>query len=305
MCPQEYLFLIKKISYLTYSATFLSAVEFMDHHLYPPLRTDHKKCLLQCPSSIDPSPTHFPPWPHSVQGCLHSESSDMNHSHGDLMTCTYPSVSTATLLAEPLAVWWTSIKVPTMGNLNFCSMGMCLSIFWILFSQIGFLTFTETGFFSLGFPFHPLISPPGLMPVFVSFSALFQCDFLVKLSSLNNFYVQKTVLFLNANFRHSHTENTHRSHATLLSLVQENLGVTQATHLRERNCRSLLLNGDDKIREEQSAVKMQLILEGETLEDIGVFSWVDVKGFPGHLHDAWERMKMDCDTRWVERTLGS
>ena len=61
--------------------------------------------------------------------------------------------------------------------------------------------------------------------------------------------------------------------------------------MRGRNFWSLLINGDDKFGEEQSAVKMQLFLEGETLEDIGVFSWVDVEGFMGCLHmlgSGWE-----------------
>ena len=71
-----------------------------------------------------------------------------------------------------------------MGNLNCCSTGMCLSIFSILFSQAGCLPFTETGFFSLAVPFHPLTSPSS-MPVFVHFSGLFHWNFLGKLPSEN------------------------------------------------------------------------------------------------------------------------
>lgn len=100
-----------------------------------------------------------------------------------------------------------------------------------------------------------------------------------KLPSLKRFDVQKTILFLNAHFGHSPTGTTHRSHATLLSLHQENLGATQAPHLRGTNCRSPLPDGHDKIGEERSEVEMQLFLEGETLEDSGVVSWVDVQGF--------------------------
>lgn len=50
---------------------------------------------------------------------------------------------------------------------------------------------------------------------------------------------------------------------------------------------------------------MQLFLEGETLEDSGVVSWVDVKGFTGRLLDAWECTGMGCATGWVDRTHGS
>lgn len=50
---------------------------------------------------------------------------------------------------------------------------------------------------------------------------------------------------------------------------------------------------------------MQLFLEGETLEDSGVVSWVDVQGFPGHLLDAWECTGTGCATGWVDRTHGS
>lgn len=183
-----------------------------------------------------------------------------------------------------------------MGNLNCCCTGMCLSIFSILFSRAGCLPFTETGFFSLAFPLHPLIPPPGWMPVFVRLSGLFHWDFVGKLPSLKRFDVQKTVLFLNAHFGHSPTGTTHRSHATLLSLDQENLGATQAPHLRGTNGRSPLPDGHGKIGEEGSAVEMQLFLEGETLEDSGVVPWVDVQGFPGRLLDAWECTGMGCAT---------
>lgn len=126
-----------------------------------------------------------------------------------------------------------------------------------------------------------------------------------KLPSLKRADVQKTILFLNAHFGHSPTGTTHRSHATLLSLHQENLGATQAPHLRGTNCRSPLPNGHDKIGEERSEVEMQLFLEGETLEDSGVVSWVDVQGFPGRLLDAWECTGTGCATGWVDRTHGS
>ena len=126
-----------------------------------------------------------------------------------------------------------------------------------------------------------------------------------KLPSLKYFYVQKTVLFLNTHFGHSPKGTTHRSHATLLSPDQENLGATQAPHLRGRNCRSPLPDGHDKIGEEGSAVEMQLFLEGETLEDSGVVSWVDVQGFTGRLLDAGECTGTGCATGWVDRTHGS
>lgn len=192
-----------------------------------------------------------------------------------------------------------------MGNLCCCCTGMCLSMFSILFSQAGCLPCTETGLFSLAFPFHPLISPPGSMPVSVGLSDLFHWDFLGKLPSLDRFDVQKTVLFLNTHVAHSPTGTTHRSHATLLSLDQETLGATQPTHLRGTNCRSPLPVGDNNIGEERSTAERQLSLQGETLEDSGVVPWVDGEGFTGRLLDALECTGTGCATGWVDRTHGS
>ena len=41
------------------------------------------------------------------------------------------------------------------------------------------------------------------------------------------------------------------------------------------------------------------------MEDTGVFSWVDVEGFTGRLHDAREWTGMGRASGWVERTHGS
>lgn len=143
-----------------------------------------------------------------------------------------------------VAVWSLVRSSPMMGNVNCCSLGMFLLIFWILFFQAGYLPLN----FSLGVHLHPCQLSSMNVVSYFAVILKFYIWFFHGAGFHKDLPQYWKLLFVNAYYVHSLTGNTH-SECTHTALIGsgESWFHSSNRHDMEGHLSSTFLNADVKV----------------------------------------------------------